>query len=1223
MKRLLILSFALLSVFSDVYAQHVQKPHTCQPILDKVRLLIQQRSVEAQEALNHLNICDRKNELILERNRLQNQINRINQEEKERAQQAEKKAVKSKNAEIDARLATVREQMVSDSLKVRNYNMRQALSTMQENPTIAWGMVEHLRGNATDYKDLAEVVYSIASDPKNEAYLKHISLQQPVVATAWNEKNEFLVADATGLIRTYNTSGVLTDTFEFNQPLPYQQMVGKFNREATYFFYTRGDQDSTLVIVNMETKRAEYTLELPERIYSLGFSSNLLYIAVGMHNKIRCYNLSETPATFIDVEFKGIPTILTVNNLGILASAETFGNLHFFNIKEGGISIETFNPKLQNMSVRSAAFTTAPDVLLVGGAGFEAALCTWHGDAFFLMNGHVNNITAFDIDYNKNLVATGSSDKTIRLWSMEEDPMRERAILRGHLAQIQFIAFSPDGQYLATTDAESQIKLWRTHGKKKGNGHLKDNNLLIATTFGPSNGQILAGGTQGGIGLFDTLGNLLKVYQNPSGDSVKCLLFINNTRFVTGSVNGDLCMWRKNDTIPFKIVNTGKDGVNSLAVSADGKKIIAGYRSGNVRIFNAQLDSVNSFHSENSYAIKAATFSGENIVVADSRGHIRFYDKNYTALPDKYMKTKAIHEAAVSQNGRYMLTSNNHDVRLWDLEYPKRSFDLDDAHANRVSGLAFSPDERFILTASWDNTAIVWAINGKKMYKVATGASVMSIAASGSGRLFATGSGALDVWRMPDVYLEECVENIPTASLMQAGVLMDDIKYYEAANDLHLLRKAAQQFGSIGSWYTADTLFALALEKVEKQVSQLKKMATRKSYDVSEEESDWLSIKRDIELDRAEMRIDAVRSGQEITKKEAFLPLIQTCKDPNELVAYAEYSFAHREWKALKSASERHRIITKKTALWTRKYLYYANVMLQHKQLNFSELTNLADLDDLGALAQFYAAESTNLPDSLMLKKMAFAEAAYRIMVRYDQLHKNDPATIQYLTNQCLNLGWYQLLGGHAARALQTIGEGQALCRRNANPMADSLLLMNKAHALLLTGEFSAAVVIYRTLAPFKFIDNRFATFSDAFLDDIRLFREADNYSETKGKVIGTRYQQDVQRIETMLREKGLGQIIQKGPTTSDVKVQRLAPVEYIDTKTVYAVVLKSFTKREAAEDELQIVQQQMGYSTASIVLDSQWYQVVVQAFDNMEDARKLQKSINEQFGINTLIVRK
>jgi|GEM_PF-1932044 len=1115
MKRLLLLFFVPLSVTFNLVAQ---KPHTCQPILDKVIALVEERSVKSQEVLNHLNICDRKNELILARNKLQNRINQINEEEKQRAQHAEKKAVKSQNAEIDARLATVREQIVSDSLKVRNYNMRQALSTMQDNPSVAWSIVEYLQGNANDYKDLAEVVYSIANDPKNEAYLKHISLKESIAATAWNEDNQYLVADASGIIKTYAEHGQLLDSFQFLQPLPHQQMVGMFNREGSYFFYTQGEQDSTLAILDVAAKTIYSTIEIPERIYKIGFSPNLLYLAVGMDKKIRFYNLSQQPPAYSDLEFSGLPGTLTINDAGVLAAAETDGQLHFYNLKEGGIAITTFNSRLKKLPVRSAAFTKNPDVLLVGGTGFEAAICTWNGETYYPMKGHVNNITAFDIDYNKNLVATGSSDKTVRLWKTESDPITELAILKGHPAQIRYIAFSPNGQYLATADIENNIRLWRTHGKKKGSNVLRDNDLLLSTTFSPANDQILAGGTQGSIFLFDTLGNRLETF--PLGDSVNCLAFIHKNKFVSGSSKGALSWWNISDTIPTKTVNIGRGAVNSIAVSPNDKKIIAGYESGYIRVFNEQLDSVYTFNSNNYYPIKAVTFSGENIVVADSRGHIRFYDKNYLEQVEKSLKATAIHVAAVSKSGRYMLTSTNHDVRLWDLKYPKYSFDLEDAHANRVSGLAFSPDDRFLLTASWDNTAIVWAINGKKMYKVATNASVMSIAAAGNGRYFATGSGTLDVWRMPDVYLEECVERASMNQLIRAGVLMSDLSVYNGSNDINMLRKAAQQFGSIGSWRTADTLYAIALDQIETELIHTKKPATRNAFEASEEEEDWQSLKNDVQLDRAEMRIEAARSNQETAQKEAFILLIQSCKDPNELTAYAEYSFAHREWKALKLACERHRAITGENALWTRKYLFYAHTMLNSKQAKVTDLTNTNNLDELGTLVIFYAAEADALPDSMMLKKAVFAQAAYRIMVRYDQLHTNDPATLLYLTDRCLNYGWYQLLSGQAAGALKTIKEGQALCLRHPYPAADSLLQMNRAHALLLTSQFDAAAAIYQALAPFKFIDNRFATFGTAFLDDFRLFREADNYPETKGKVIGTRYQNNVQRIIEMLQGK-------------------------------------------------------------------------------------------------------
>jgi len=104
--------------------------------------------------------------------------------------------------------------------------------------------------------------------------------------------------------------------------------------------------------------------------------------------------------------------------------------------------------------------------------------------------------------------------------------------------------------------------------------------------------------------------------------------------------------------------------------------------------------------------------------------------------------TSTVMSVVFSPDGRYALTgSTDNSAQLWDT-VSGQTIHIFSGHTDRVYSVAFSSDGRFILTGSYDKTARLWDIASGQTVRTFSGhtAAVRSVAFSSDGRYILTGS---------------------------------------------------------------------------------------------------------------------------------------------------------------------------------------------------------------------------------------------------------------------------------------------------------------------------------------------------------------------------------------------------------------------------------------------------------------------------------------------------
>ncbi|GAA2594430.1 serine/threonine-protein kinase [Actinomadura fulvescens] len=280
-----------------------------------------------------------------------------------------------------------------------------------------------------------------------------------------------------------------------------------------------------------------------------------------------------------------------------------------------------------------------------------------------------DRVYALAFSHDGNTLATGGEGGAVRLWDVAGQ--RQTGALRGHKYTVFSAAFSPDDRILATGGYDGRVILWNTATQRRSSGFGTSGNSVASLAFSPD-GTILACAGSDAVRLWSTADrSWTSTLRSPAAnESTFTTAFSRQGRLaVAGSAT--IRLWntvvgRARSVTLAKV----RAVVSSLAFSRDGGTLAAGGFDGRVRLH----DTV------------------RRRPVATLTGH----DKSITAV--------AFHPRA-----RVLASAGGETVRVWDAATGRSTAVVRPGGAV-VNALAFSPDGRLLATGGDDGAVRLYEV---------------------------------------------------------------------------------------------------------------------------------------------------------------------------------------------------------------------------------------------------------------------------------------------------------------------------------------------------------------------------------------------------------------------------------------------------------------------------------------------------------------------------------
>jgi WD40 repeat protein len=430
-------------------------------------------------------------------------------------------------------------------------------------------------------------------------------------------------------------------------------------------------------------------------------------------------------------------------------------------------------------------FSPKGDLVAVAGSVADPAVKIYDahtGNLVHSLIGHATRVgcVAFHPD-GKRLVSC-SVDQTIRIWELDQG--KEVLTLRGHSDLITRVLFDPKGWWLASSSNDRKLQVWDGTPLDAAIGRpcvslVGHTRQVFGLNFSPDGQQLVSASQDKTVRVWNVATAREVHTLRGHNDTVFAAAFGRDGLLVSGSYDQTTRVWDARTGVERRTLESPETRARGLALSHDGKMLVTSSITPPFQLWRwdmhqradgPQVERRSPRLAGHNGPAFGVAFNPDDtlIATAGTDGVVKLWDA--TNGHSKLMMAQAQDEDrswAVAfhptNRGRLAAGYSDNRVMIWDFgdakqgDTRKAPTEILKGHTHDVYCVAYSPDGRWLASASWHEVIIWDTMTYKEVHRIGGFRGLIwSVAWSPDRLLLAMGGGHEDVgtielWDLTDL----------------------------------------------------------------------------------------------------------------------------------------------------------------------------------------------------------------------------------------------------------------------------------------------------------------------------------------------------------------------------------------------------------------------------------------------------------------------------------------